>query len=287
MAENYCGKSCSTCDMREVLCCPGCKSGPGRPFGGDCELARCCREKNHESCDTCTQKPACGKYHSADSMADYRLKKQTADRAARETAENRVAVLGKWLWAYFWLLIAMQLPGILTNEQVKEVLPELALVGEVLKLLLSLAVVGIFFKMSVSNIRYRKAGICLLLAAVVECLTALFFGAKQMPAGTLLITVPAMIVSFVGEYNEYVTHSEVLTHMDDMLAERWLRLWKWYIILFCAILGSLVLAFLLPILSVLLVLTSTIGLVVVAIIKLTYVYRMAKMFRTYAQRLEA
>ena len=52
MAETYCGKSCAECTKKEELNCMGCKTGPGRPFGGDCELAKCVRDKGHETCET-------------------------------------------------------------------------------------------------------------------------------------------------------------------------------------------------------------------------------------------
>ena len=49
MAETYCGKSCAECTKKEQLNCSGCKAGPGRQFGGDCELAKCVRDKGHET----------------------------------------------------------------------------------------------------------------------------------------------------------------------------------------------------------------------------------------------
>ena len=53
MAETYCGKICAECAQKETLNCSGCKAGPGRQFGGDCKLAKCCRAKGHQECATC------------------------------------------------------------------------------------------------------------------------------------------------------------------------------------------------------------------------------------------
>ena len=53
MAESYCLKSCTDC-TREG--CSGCKTGG---FAGQCEIARGCKEKNHESCDSCTRSLYC------------------------------------------------------------------------------------------------------------------------------------------------------------------------------------------------------------------------------------
>lgn len=44
-------KNCDECTYKAELFCSGCQSGPGRVIRGDCKLARCCREKGHETCE--------------------------------------------------------------------------------------------------------------------------------------------------------------------------------------------------------------------------------------------
>ena len=39
MSETYCGKDCGSCPQREAMNCPGCKTGPGAAWPGECELA--------------------------------------------------------------------------------------------------------------------------------------------------------------------------------------------------------------------------------------------------------
>lgn len=68
MAETYCGKSCLECGQKDVLNCPGCKAGPGKQYGGDCELAKCCRSKGHQECSTCGFNGNCGTLRSKDRM---------------------------------------------------------------------------------------------------------------------------------------------------------------------------------------------------------------------------
>ena len=75
MSQTYCGKNCSECTQKEVLSCSGCKSGPGRQFGGDCELAKCCREKGHEVCDTCGLYRSCGVWWKREGQPEYRIRK--------------------------------------------------------------------------------------------------------------------------------------------------------------------------------------------------------------------
>ena len=79
MAETYCGKLCDECTKKEQLNWSGCKTGPGRQFGGDCELAKCIRDKGHETCETCGFKGNCGTLRSRESMPDYRIRKIEAD----------------------------------------------------------------------------------------------------------------------------------------------------------------------------------------------------------------
>ena len=95
MAETYCGKSCEECTKKEQLNCSGCKTGPGRQFGGDCELAKCVRDKGHETCDTCGFKGNCGTLRIRDSMPDYRIRKIEAGEQRKAAIAKRAPVLGK------------------------------------------------------------------------------------------------------------------------------------------------------------------------------------------------
>lgn len=58
------------------------------------------------------------------------------------------------------------------------------------------------------------------------------------------------------------------------------KLWKWQIICLCGAVAGVCLLFL-WILGVLLVLASAIGIAVVSIVQLVYLYRMAVLFREY------
>ena len=88
MAETYCGKTCADCSQKETLSCPGCKAGPGKQYGGDCKLAKCCIEKGHQECSTCGFNGHCGTLHGRICMPDDRLKAIEVEK--EETAENSV-----------------------------------------------------------------------------------------------------------------------------------------------------------------------------------------------------
>lgn len=51
MRLSRCGLDCSKCEWKEN--CSGCAATDGKPFGGDCMLARCSRQKGLSSCREC------------------------------------------------------------------------------------------------------------------------------------------------------------------------------------------------------------------------------------------
>ena len=281
MAETYCGKSCADCGYKEQLECSGCKSGPGRQFGGDCDLAKCVRDKGHETCDTCGFRGNCGTRRSSISMPDYRRRKIEAEKDRQAAIARRAPVLGKWLWLLFWLVVPANLVSLMTMESVANIAPGVFLAGEILGVICSAVYALILLKLQSEEDRYRTAGICALIAAVVSGMVSLITGAGETPTWTLIVTLPAAVVSMVGEYHEYIGHSVVLSGVDGELAWKWENLWKWHIGLLLGMFGCIVVMLIAPLLGALALLGAAIGLVVVSILKMVYLYRTAKAFREY------
>ena len=281
MAETYCGKSCEECTKKEQLNCSGCKTGPGRQFGGDCELAKCVRDKGHETCDTCGFKGNCGTLRSRESMPDYRIKKIEAEAMRKAAIAERAPVLGKWLWIIFWLVIPSSIGSIMSHETTAKILPGLFMPGQIINAICSLIYGAILLKLGSEEDRYRTAGICALIAGVSSALAAMINGGSDGATWILIFTIPAAIVAIVGEYNEYMAHSAVLSGVDNELSEKWEVLWKWYIGLFLGMFGCIIVMLILPILGAIAILGCAIGTVVVSILKLVYLYRTAKIFREY------
>ena len=73
--------------------------------------------------------------------------------------------------------------------------------------------------------------------------------------------------------------------MDLILSEKWRKLWRWYVgLLIAAAAGILILfmglmAFAVLIIGAVVILAAAIGILVVGILKLVYLYRTAKVFR--------
>lgn len=55
MVETICGIDCNECLLKET--CKGCAATKGRPFGGECMVAACCRNKGQEHCENCLDTP--------------------------------------------------------------------------------------------------------------------------------------------------------------------------------------------------------------------------------------
>ena len=102
MARTYCGKSCDECSYKEELSCPGCLAGPGKPFYAECDLAQCCQIKCHESCETCSIQPHCGKLRGKERIPEQRIRNRQAEAEHLASVRSRTPVLAKWLWLLLW-----------------------------------------------------------------------------------------------------------------------------------------------------------------------------------------
>lgn len=125
---------------------------------------------------------------------------------------------------------------------------------------------------------------CYVVTAVVNALAELLSGSRTSGALTgvaLVLLIPAMVVSLYGTYQEYQAHAEVLDGVDDDLAAKWRKLWKWEIGFLLGAFGCVVIVLISYLLGVLAMLAVLIGILVVAVLKLIYLYRMAKIFRAY------
>ena len=278
MAETYCTKSCAVCESRELLGCPGCKTGPGERIHGDCEIARCCREKGHETCEGCSIRPRCGSFRGKENMPKYRISRQQAALESREKLLEEIPFLGKWLWLLFWLVIPSTLSGLLTNNTVAAWEKGLYIAGLVLSALTELARGGILLKLSDVEEQYRKAGILCLVAVAANLGAAVL---SSVPFLGLLVVGAQLVVSLLAKNREYRAHSAVAAYTDPHRAANWELLWKWFIGAWAALLAGLLVTALLPILGAVALVIAAVVMVVVRIAELVLLYGTAKSFRDH------
>ncbi len=105
-------------------------------------------------------------------------------RAAAAGSGKKAEVLGKWLWILFWLMIVVQpVVGLMSDETVVGWFPQLYWPGQIASLLFLLADGAIFLKISEVELSYRTAGICQIVAGVVNFVVQLFTDRAWKAAG--------------------------------------------------------------------------------------------------------
>lgn len=195
---------------------------------------------------------------------------------------QRNEFLGKWLSILFLMIIPSTVAGFMTNETIVEWIPYLSLPGQILNIFCLAGYGFILLKLSSENEHYRVAGICALIAGAISVVLMLVSNGADVPVWTLLISLPALVLDIIGEYNEYKGHSEILRDVNVLLSEKWDTLWKWFVGMFLVMFGSIAVVFVVPMLGLLFVIVGGIGTIVISIVKLVYLYKTAKVFKEVA-----
>lgn len=282
MAESYCGNNCAVCKQKEALNCPGCKMGPGKHYSNDCEIAKCCRESGHMSCQTCSHsRNYCAKFNGRTKAAELRLKKQRDDMWKQDYDRRRSEALGKWLRILFWLRIASEVVGLFGSEMLGSVIPILGAISSFVNFAIAIATVLVLVELGNQNSGYRTGGICMAVSSVMNVAVGLFSETLDGTVLGLLLSIPALVIGIVGQYKIYTAHNDELAGVDDELAEKWIGLWKWYIGMIAVTMGSLLVTLLIPLFGILLALIGTVGALVVAIVEMVYLHKTAKTFLNY------
>lgn len=282
MAETYCGKSCVQCDQREILDCPGCKAGASEKHYVDCTLARCCADKKHETCATCTASDNCALLRGKHRMIEYRRKRQIADMQYQEGIAQRAPFFGKWLWVLFWIFAAAEFAGFLTLNAFSSVKFLFGL-GQILGVACAVARTGVLIVLMGEEEAYRKAAIFTFLGYVLEHMDAYAKDAFSEQGFGIHMTILAAVVTFVGHYNTYLGHSNALSGLDNALSESWDLLLKCHMGLLGVAVAGILLLFVIPVLGGLITILTGLGTLVLAIGNLVLLFRSARAFKDYCE----
>lgn len=277
MSDTYCGKDCTVCTRKEELNCSGCKSVK------DCELASCCRNKGHQTCDTCQHNNTCGTLRRKDALAQIRLDKRNFEIERIKQKNEKVPFYAKHYWILFWLVVPSVIASIMTLEPIVAVVPIFNVLGELLNLACQLIYGYILIKLSVENERFHTAGLCLIVVTILSSILAWLTNGNDEASWKIIIQIPLAITSVIASYNEYTGHSEILTPYNPILADKWTTLWKWEIMTIGLTFGSIVITLLIPLIGVLTLFAGLIGGIVVAVSKLVYLYQTSTLFKNYKQ----
>ena len=273
MSNTYCGRDCLSCTEKETMGCPGCRIGPGRMGDGECELAKCCRNKGHRTCETCVSNRRCGMYlNRAKAPQERQRRLQIEEERNREIAE-RTSYMKRWLKLLFWLFLPSLIGSIFTYDTIRDLIPAMYIPGLILNYGSTIAYGVALVLMGKSESLYSKAGLLHLLASVISIATSFIIANEAI---ALLLKLPTAILGILATYNEYQAHSDFLEELDESLSGNWSMLWKAYIITTCMAVGGAFLVVISPALAVIVVLLGAVGLVIVGILHQVLLYNSAK-----------
>jgi len=236
MSDTYCGKSCAECTYKESLPCPGCREGLGRPHYGECEIAKCCRERGLAACEGCSPGRPCPLMNK-DSVPEDVLR-QRRERQAFEAHIGEIAPkLSRRLMIVFWLLIAIEAYGLLVAflglfQTYEQPMSWLNTADLILRIGYLTGFTVVLFTLSPFSAHFRKAAfthpaiiLVSLLAAVLPESTILF----------LLLALLSIAANCLFYYSESSGFMEITSGLDDKLSAYWQKLRKWQLILTIAL----------------------------------------------------
>lgn len=186
-----------------------------------------------------------------------------------ESMSRRAAVMGKWLWVLFWLQIAGMVIGLFDGA--------VSAIGDVVR---GLAYAWILLQMKGEDERYGKAAVFMMIAVVLQTVADLMDGSVAILS--IVILIPALVLSLMATYQEYCAHSSVVGSADTFLGQRWMTLWKWQIVSIGGLLVSTLLLLVAPPLGALLVVVVGVIGIVAGVLTLVNLYKSAQAFRKIA-----
>ena len=203
------------------------------------------------------------------------------------TAE-RAHFMGKWLTRLFWLNILNIVANVLTQEEIINRVPPLYWVGSALNIIFLVGYILVLFRIAPGNAYYRKAGFISGALAVggfaLGTMLAVFLY-RGMDIGWMgAASVVILVGELVAAYYEIQGHAQAVRGIDDGLAEKWKKNWRWLISLLVAFVpmiswnGRAMMKFL----GMLVIMAIMIGMIVVSIQRLVYLYKTARSFKQLA-----
>lgn len=287
MAETYCGKNCSECAEYQNSLCPGCRHGPGSWLGNDCDIAQCARDKGCATCLGCDSEKTCILCAGASVMPERR-KQRAAAKEAGQALRRQHKNVGKWLWIYFWMFIPSLIAAFMSYNIFVRTLFALRLPGEILCILIGIVQCVLLFLLSKEEKNYGYAAWAMVPVIVISVPDVIYHAGyfKTSPSLTHILAIMSLLAAAstaVMSYFECKANRNVLTDVDARLSEKWRKLWGQYriawILLFAS--GALVLIRItaVKVLGGMVLVAANIGLIVVGIQRLIYLYKTAELFR--------
>lgn len=206
------------------------------------------------------------------------------ERAQTLSAERAASLAKRFRTLFFWTLLAMAGRGALICERLLARLYktyhlylDFSIIG--VTVLATIAMAWVFWNLGKESTSYYCVVFLLTISFCVEVLLfeegasgALWWGLRFLEGGAVL----------VNTYQRYHGYAEILNGTDSALADKWDRLWKWYIKLIFAIPAGLLAVLVFSDAGEVLVFAALLGLAVLGMMELVCLWKTASVFRDYA-----
>ena len=195
-----------------------------------------------------------------------------------QMTQDRAHGLGRCFYSLFLLVVPTAVADLMTGNAARIHFPGLVLPGEVLVMLAQLLYGGILLRMRRADVRYRTAGLCLLVSAAATFLTE----SMQILHPTPYLIFPAIlgvVLDVCGIYCEYHAHSTVVSEFDGDYARKWHHLWYWFIGTYVAMVLSIGWMSAAPKAGTLCFYGTALAAAIVVIMKFVYLLRTARMLK--------
>ena len=274
MAESYCLKSCTEC-AREG--CPGCKEGA---FTWQCEIIKCCKATNHESCDGCTRELYCPTRTSRAQMPQkvFDMQRREAELALKYRGD--AAVMVRWVTWIFWSMIAMNVVDLL--GLLKTWVPVMQWVD----LAFTLVLLGVTFRAfySLRGVDDRFGSVAVLETAAYAITTAIELLLPGESVLKAIVQLACAVVGIIAIKRKCETFQDTLSGISRDMSRKWENQWKLYKISLWMAFGGLLFC-IVPVIG-LLGLLAVIGgagiVVFVSIREYVYLWQTAKACEVFA-----
>ena len=268
MSESYCMKSCAECGR-----CTGCRAGT---YASRCEIAKCCREKNHENCESCTMGHTCPTRRGRDNMPGTLLYREHRE-AERLTAQRTSAgVMAKWVWIIFWCGIAALVVGLFGF--LEKAVPAIRWVELGARAVLNLVIAYGYWRMKDVCDGFKTYAI---LSLISQAITVVHTTLQEGPVRTL-IAIPVIIIVLIAYRTQYLAFHEALSGVDEEMSDKWLRQWNLFKISLLAMGVGLLFSIILSLLGLVIILGGIGVLLFVMIREYVYLYQTAQICRGFS-----
>lgn len=240
MVESYCLKSCGDCGRED---CGGCKAAA---FAQQCEIVRCCKEKNHESCESCIRVNYCTTRTGRIQMPEKLFEMRRQEAALQEKRRNDAAVLTKWVRIIFWSMIVLNVVALIgLLGSFVDIIRWVNLFGAVVSLA---AVCWCYFSLRVLDRRFGQIAALMLAVYGISMLQGAFFPGSK--AFMMIVRLGYAVAGILVCMLKSETYRDTLSGISRDLSRKWENQWELYKISLWMTLGGVV-ASLIPIVALL------------------------------------